>query len=98
MRLTGVDVSSWSNAKERLLRHMFILDLIRDFNRFASETIIAWCISPNRDQKTWDTIHDTIEKYKKSALYTIFTEEEKEKYKDNLVNSDAEIMKRVSQM
>jgi hypothetical protein len=100
MRLDGVDPTSWSKAKERLLRHMFILDLIRDYNKVMTETMISWMTSPAecRSRETLDVLHDTMDKYKKSALYTIFTAEEKEKYQDNLVSTDEEIMAKVARM
>lgn len=100
MRLDGVDLSSWSTAKERLLRHMFILDLIREYNKFISETMITWMLSPLevRSQETLEVLRGTIEKYKKSVLYTIFTAEEKEKYQDELVKTDEAIMNRVAKM
>jgi len=98
MRLEEKDISSWSTAKEKLLRHMFILDLIRDFNKFYSETMITWLLAPSKDKETWDKLHGIIEKHKRSALYTIFTEEEREKYDRELVNSDDAILARVANL
>jgi len=98
MRLGGVDVSSWSKAKENLLRHMFILDLIRDFNKFVSETTVSFYTSPYRDEETSKRLRDIIEKQKKSSLYTIFTAEEKERYQNEIVNTDEAIMQRVARM
>lgn len=79
---------------------MFILDLIREYNKFMSETTVSWMLSPPecRTQETLEQLRVTIEKYKKSALYTIFTAEEKEKYKDELVHTDEAILSRVAQM
>jgi len=98
MRLDGIDVSSWSNAKEKLLRHMFILDLIREFNKFAYATAVQWDLSLVRDKETLDRLRGTIDKYKKSVLYTIFTEEEKDRYKEELVETDEAILARVGKM
>lgn len=91
-------MSSWSSAKERLLRHMFILDLIRDFNKFVSEALVQFLLSPNRSTETLDQLRDIIEKQQKSALYAIFTEEEKQRYKDEIVNTDEAIMARVANL
>lgn len=96
MSLSGVDVSLWSDAKERLLRHMFILDLIREFNTFACECISRWIVQPARDKETLEHLRGIIEKHKKSALYIIFTEEEKDKYSSEIVNTDEAIMSRVA--
>ena len=77
---------------------MFILDLIRDFNKFTAETMVAWTTSAIKDKETWEQLHGIINRYKRSALYTIFTEEEKEKYKDSFVRTDDEIMAEVANM
>jgi len=77
---------------------MFILDLIRDFNKFVAETMVKWTTSATKDRETWEQLHAIIERYKRSALYTIFTEEEKEKYQDSFVKTDSEILAEVARM
>lgn len=77
---------------------MFILDKIRDFNKFAAETMVSWTLFPNKDKETMDHLRGIIEKYKKSALYTVFTEDEKAKYQEELINTDEAILQRVAEL
>lgn len=75
---------------------MFILDLIRDYNKFVQETMVTWLLCHNKTEETLEQLRVIIEKYKKNTLYTIFTEAEEERYKEDLGKTDDEIMSMVA--
>ncbi len=80
------------------MRHMFILDTIREFNSFVATTMIQWYTSPDRTQETWDSIQGIIDRQRGIIMYTGFTEEEKYKYQSKIINNDDNIIAKVATM
>ena len=76
---------------------MFILDLIRDYNLFSSQTLVQFHLSPLKSKETLETICDILEKYRKQVLYVSFTDEEKAAYKSR-INADEETLAMVAKM
>ena len=99
MRNAGLEVKEWPDHRERLSRHMFILDTIRDYNKFVAEAMVRWITGPSdKSAEHLKKFQENIDDYKGSAFYTIFTEEEKQKYEEIVIKSDDEIMKEVGNM
>ena len=95
MRNMGIETKDWSDTRERLSRHMFMFDIIREYNQFVSQATLQWLTSSSEkgpDQVR--TFEEAMDDYKDATLYSIYTGEAKKKNRTN----EEDIMERVANL
>lgn len=97
MRLQGHNVSDWSRVKSTLFTRMQFLENIREVNMFQCKVAIDMTLNPEISSTQYQRICDTLDTYKRNALYQVFTDVEAHK-KVNARATDAQILERVAKL
>ena len=96
MRNQGIETKDWSIPRQSISIRLFIEDLRRDYERFLSESMVAWHLSPNKTKESAASFNEAIDDYRNSTFYNnLMNKSNKKKSKEE---SDKEILNRVANL
>lgn len=100
MRNKGIEIKDWPIHRQQVSLRLFIADLLKDFDKFVSETVITWSTMPlDRTPELTTVVQETIDDYRSSALYSTLVDKDAAlRRKEKKQRREKEIMDKVANM